>query len=279
MPEAEQLAEARTLLFVPGDRPERFAKAAASGADAIVIDLEDAVAPPDKDAALRNARAWLAEGHDAVIRLNPAESPWYRTEVAALCERPVAVVLPKAAGAEAVAGLVERLAAGSVVIPLIETAAGVLDARAVCSVPGVVRAAFGHVDLSAELGVPPETSATLAHARVAVVLAAAAAGCAPPLDGVTTALDAPDVLNADVRRAADLGFTGKLCVHPRQIAVVHQGFAPSADELAWAERVVAAAAGQGATAVDGQMIDRPVVDRARRLLGRRDKSTFRSSVD
>ncbi|MGW4488670.1 HpcH/HpaI aldolase/citrate lyase family protein [Amycolatopsis sp. NPDC004368] len=265
--DARVLAEARTLLFVPGDRPDRFAKAAASGADAIVIDLEDAVAPTAKTTALRNAVEWLGAGNDAVVRLNATGTPWHAEEIAALNEQPISVMLPKAADPDALAGVLAALAPGSVAVPLVETAAGVLGARAVAAVPGVVRLAFGHVDLSVELGVPPDGSPTLEQARVSLVLAAAAAGSAPPIDGVTTALDDPDVLAADVRRAKLLGFTGKLCVHPRQVPRVHEALAPTETELEWARTVVAAASG-GASAVDGQMVDHPVLLRAERLLNR-----------
>ncbi|WP_326835352.1 CoA ester lyase [Amycolatopsis rhabdoformis] len=268
--DAEVLAAARTLLFVPGDRPERFAKAAASGADAIVIDLEDAVGPGNKRQALRNARDWLAAGHEAVIRLNATGTPWHPDELAALADRPVAVLVPKSADPAALAGVLAALTPGSVAIPLVETAAGVLGAPAVAAVPGVVRLAFGHVDLSTELGVPPEGSPTLDQARSTLVLACAAAGIAPPLDGVTTALDDPAVLAADVARAQLLGLTGKLCVHPRQVPLVHEAFAPTEAELSWA-RSVTAAATDGASSVGGQLVDRPVLLRAERLLGQADR--------
>jgi citrate lyase subunit beta/citryl-CoA lyase len=252
------LTAARTLLFVPGDRPDRFAKAAAAGADGVVVDLEDAVAPADKDAARAHAVAWLAAGNEVVVRVNAVDTPWYEADVAALAGSPI--MLPKAERAADV----ERT--GPVVVPLVETAAGLAAAREVCAARGVVRVAFGSIDLAAQLGVDPGSHRALLHARSTLVLAAAAAGCAPPLDGVTTALDDPDVLRRDTEHAVELGFTGKLCVHPRQVGPVHAALRPSEEDIAWAHRVLAA--GESAVAVDGQLVDRPVLLRARRLLDR-----------
>jgi citrate lyase subunit beta / citryl-CoA lyase len=256
------MIDARTLLFVPADRPDRFAKAAASGADGVIVDLEDAVAPADKDAAREHARRWLAAGNTALVRVNAADTPWHAADVAALAGLATAFVLPKAERPEDV----ERLAGP--VIPLVETAAGVAAAREVCSVPGVVRPAFGSIDLAAELGVDPDSHTALLHARSALVLVAAAAGCVPPLDGVTTALDDQDALRRDTEHAVELGFTGKLCVHPRQVDPVHAALRPSDAELDWARRVLAAGSTGGAVAVDGRMVDRPVLLRVRRLLRR-----------
>ncbi|HEY7595837.1 MAG TPA: CoA ester lyase [Actinophytocola sp.] len=254
------LAEARTFLFVPGDRPDRFAKAAAAGADVVVVDLEDAVAPADKAAARAHAVAWLAAGNEAVVRVNAAGTPWHAEDVAALAGAPL--MLPKAEHAADV----ER--AGPVVVALVESAAGVAAAREVCGAAGVVRVAFGSIDLAAELGVDPASHTALLHARSALVLAAAAAGGPPPVDGVTTALDDPAAIRRDTAHAVELGFTGKLCVHPRQIEPVHAALRPSEEDIEWARRVLAASAAGSATAVDGRLVDRPVVLRARRLLSR-----------
>lgn len=255
------LTTARTLLFVPGDRPDRFAKAAASGADAVVVDLEDAVAPAAKDEARANAVSWLAAGNPAVVRVNAVGTPWHQADVAALAALAPAIMLPKAERAA-------DLALGPAVIPLVETAAGVVSAAALCAAPGVLRPAFGSIDLATQLGVDPDSHPALLHARSALVLAAALAGCAPPIDGVTTALDDPDAVRRDTAHAVELGFTGKLCVHPRQVARVHDALRPTEEELAWATRVLAGSADGSAVAVDGHLVDRPVVERAERLLAR-----------
>lgn len=256
-----ELATARTWLFVPGDRPDRFAKAASAGADVVIVDLEDAVAPEAKETAREHARRWLADGNAAVVRVNAVDTPWYEADVAALRELAAALMLPKVERAADV----ERT--GPVVVPLVETAAGIMAAGELCAAPGVPRAAFGSIDLAAQLGVDPNSRTALLHARSALVLAAAAAGCAPPVDGVTTALDDPDALTADTAHAVELGFTGKLCVHPRQLEPVHAALRPTDAELTWA-RTVLAAGSAGATAVDGHLVDRPVLLRAERLLAR-----------
>ncbi|WP_293018766.1 CoA ester lyase [Mycolicibacterium sp.] len=250
-------------MFVPGDRPERFAKAAGCGADGIVLDLEDAVEPARKPSARRNVADWLARGGVGMVRINGAETPWYTDDLAMIAEYGCPVMVPKA---EPEMLRAARLAAP--VIALIETAAGVLVAAEICAVETVVRAAFGSVDLAAELGVDPEAHEALRYARSAVVLGAAAAGQQAPLDGVTTDLQDENILKADVAQAVRLGFGGKLCIHPRQVAHVNEQFAPSAEEMDWAQRVVAVAADGGARVVGGKMVDKPVVDRARRILAR-----------
>lgn len=254
------IESARTLLFVPGNRPDRFAKAAAAGADGVVLDLEDAVAAEDKPAARDHVVAWLSEGNTAVVRVNAVGTPWHDDDVAAMRDRAPVVMLPKAERVSDLDGLPS-------VVALIETAAGVGAARELCGAANVVRAAFGSIDLAAELGVDPNSRTALLHARSALVLAAAAAGCASPIDGVTTALDDADAVRRDTEHALELGFTGKLCVHPRQIAAVHDALRPGEDELRWAREVLAASSG-AAVAVAGRMVDRPVLLRAERLLAR-----------
>ena len=139
--------------------------------------------------------------------------------------------------------------------------------------PAWIRLAFGNVDLAAALGVDPSSQTALWHARSHLVMACAANGVAGPVDGVTTALDDPDRLAEDVRHAVDLGFTAKLCIHPRQVAGVHAGLQPASADVDWAERVVAAAGG-GAVAVDGEMVDGPVILRARTILARAGSPSF-----
>ncbi|WP_367115217.1 CoA ester lyase [Actinophytocola sp.] len=226
-----------------------------------MIDLEDAVAPAAKDAARAHAVSWLTAGNSAVVRINAVGTPWHGADVAALAALAPAIMLPKAERAA-------DLALGPAVIPLVETAAGVTAAAELCAARGVVRPAFGSIDLAAQLGVDPSSHTALLHARSALALAAAAAGCAPPVDGVTAALDDPDALRRDTEHAVELGFTGKLCVHPRQIAPVHEALRPSEAELAWARRVLTAATDGSAIAVDGHLVDRPVLQRAERLLNR-----------
>lgn len=264
-------ATARTFLFVPGDRPDRFGRAAAAGADVVVLDLEDAVAADRKRQAREHIRAWLGQGNRAVVRINADGTPWHADDMAMIVgqsESLTAVMVPKAENPERLAALSLSLPAGTGIIPLIETAAGVLRAAAVCAAPGVLRPAFGSVDLAAQLGVDHRAHAALQHARSALVLAAAAAGCAAPVDGVTTGIADDASLSTDLAHAVALGFTGKLCIHPRQIAMANQCLTPSAEDLEWARRVLAAGQDGSARALDGQLVDRPVVLRAQAILAR-----------
>ncbi|EFG78490.1 HpcH/HpaI aldolase/citrate lyase family protein [Mycobacterium parascrofulaceum ATCC BAA-614] len=261
-----RLAGARSLLFVPGDRPERFEKALNSGADEIVLDLEDAVAPEAKAVARESVHRWLTKRAGAVVRINGADTDWYADDVAMLAEHACAVMVPKAHSADHMRSVAADLHADTCVIALVETAAGVLAAREISATDVVARAAFGSVDLGAELGVDPEDQESLRHARSALVLACAAAGRPAPVDGVTTALDDDRQLIEDADRAARMGFGGKLCIHPRQVESVNKRFTPSGDEVAWARAVLDVADGRGVAVVDGRMVDKPVVDRARRIV-------------
>lgn len=262
------VVNARTFLFVPGHRPDRFAKAAASGADLVVLDLEDAVAPDHKETARENVRAWLAAGHRAVVRVNAVGTPWHDDDLAVVASRTAALMLPKAESPAQIEAVARSLPTGTGIIPLVETARGVVQALAVCGGPAVVRPAFGSVDLAAQIGVDHRSAEALRHARSALVLAAAATGRGAPIDGVTTALDDEDVLRADLDHAVTLGFTAKLCIHPRQVRPANQVFTPSDQEIDWARQVLEVAGDGSVTVARGQMIDRPVVLRARAILAR-----------
>ncbi len=257
-----------TLLFVPGDRPERYAKAAASGADAIIIDLEDAVAPASKAEARAAlcATGALPEGINVHVRVNAAATPWHEEDLAAIAQIPViGIMLAKSESPEA-AERASRVAGGRPVIALLETALGLAMAREIAKAGPVQRLAFGSIDYCADIGAAHMREALLA-ARSEIVLASHLAGLLPPLDGVTPSLGDEALLEEDARYALNLGFGGKLCIHPRQIAAVKNGFAPTPEEIAWAERIVAVGE-HGAVSVDGAMVDAPVRARARQILQR-----------
>lgn len=264
----------RTYLFVPGDRPERFDKAAASGADAIVLDLEDAVAPAAKPAAREAVGAWLTRlpgdrRERAVVRINDAATPWFDDDVAMLAGCGAArVMLPKAESTETVARL-RRAARDIGVIALIESARGVVAVEAVAASPGIVRLAYGTLDFALDLDIPPEPPGLL-HAAGRIVLASRAAGLPAPVAGVTPELGDEAKLLADFAWARSLGFGAKLCIHPKQVAPLHAALRPGPGEVDWARRVIAAAdAAQGAAVqLDGRMIDKPVLQRARGVLAR-----------
>lgn len=273
----------RSLLFTPGDRPEMLRKAPGSGADVLVFDLEDAVVPDRKAAAREAVGAVLADpGFDpdaeVCLRVN-AVGIDADDDLAAVLGPDVrldSVMLPKveaAADVETLGRLLAERGAERPIIALVETAAGVLHAEAIAAAGPTDAVFFGAEDLAADIGATrtPE-GAEVAYARQHVVLAAAAAGI-DAIDTVFVDLDDLEGLREEARRAVRLGYDGKPAVHPDQVAVINEAFRPDADELAWAERVLAArdaadAAGRGVFTVDGRMIDRPLIRRAERLVDR-----------
>ncbi|GAA0385758.1 CoA ester lyase [Microbispora corallina] len=265
---------ARTLLFVPATRPDRFAKAAASGADAVILDLEDGVAPQDKTRARAAATAHVSV-HRALVRVNGIGTPWHEGDLSALAGAGglAGVVVPKTESADHVAAVAAVLGPRVPVFALLESARGVRDADLVAQAPGVARLLFGDLDFCLDTGIPRGDEQALLFARSKVVLAARAAGLPGPVDGVEPEIDDVAVTLAAARRAAALGFTGKLCVHPRQVGPVHSAFAPSDGELAWARRVLDMAEGTGGAAVrvDGEMVDTPRLELARRIVARAGK--------
>jgi len=273
-PLAPTLALARSFLFVPGNRPERFAKALASGADAVIIDLEDAV-PLDAKLAARDAllAAWpdfdAAQRARLLVRVNPAGAPWHEADLAAVAKLTGlgAVMLPKAETPQQIVHAAQT--SGLPVLPLIESAEGLGQMDSMARTPGVLRLVLGHIDLQADLGLscgPDE--AELAPVRLALVVASRRAGLPSPVDGVTTATTNAEVLARDAQRSRRFGMGAKLCIHPAQVDGVHQALAPTEAECDWARRVLAAevAAGGGAFSVDGKMVDPPVLLLARQIL-------------
>lgn len=256
-----------SLLFVPASRPERIPKALATGADAVIVDLEDAVAPGDKEAARAALAVALDPARPVLVRVNGADTEWFAADLDLLAHPGVAgTVLPKAEDPEYVT-VVVNASNGKPVLPLIESALGFERRAELALADGVERLVFGHIDFQADLGMRA-TEEELLPFRLALVLASRLADIARPIDGVTVAIDDEAQLRADTLRARRLGFGGKLCIHPRQVAVVSQCFAPTADEVAWAQRVVEAdiRSGGAAIAVDGKMVDKPVVLRAQAIL-------------
>ncbi|MCD2196071.1 CoA ester lyase [Actinomycetospora endophytica] len=267
---ADQLSAASTFLFVPAARPDRFDKAVASGADVVVLDLEDAVAPEGKVGAREQVASWLGSGGAGgpcvvAVRVNGVGTPWHDDDVATARTHGVPVMLPKAESAACPPGLA---AAGVPVVALIETAVGVQGAAEVARWPEVVRLAFGTVDFAAELGLDHSDRDALSYARSVLALASAAAGLVAPVDGVTVAVRDADRLTDDCRHALARGFTAKLCIHPSQVPAAAAALAPDAETVRWARAVVEAAAGGAVAVLDGALVDKPVVDRARSLLAR-----------
>jgi citrate lyase subunit beta/citryl-CoA lyase len=267
--------EPRTYLFVPGNRPERFAKALASGADSVVLDLEDAVAPAAKGEARDAIAQWHRQAVEAdrdriALRINDAQSNAFADDLRLLREAGISnVMLPKAESAAQVHAIRENVPEARV-LALIESACGVANVQQVAATDGVARLVFGTLDYALDLDLDiTDDSEPLVHAAGAIAIASRVAGLATPVAGVTPQLDDEQRLLADLTWSRRHGFGAKLCIHPRQIAPIHAALAPSAQSLQWARRVLAAeAASPGAAQLDGRMIDRPVVLQAQRTLQR-----------
>ncbi|WP_135364078.1 HpcH/HpaI aldolase/citrate lyase family protein [Halosimplex halophilum] len=275
----------RSVLFAPGDRPELMQKAPATGADAVVFDLEDAVAPDRKaeaGAAVQEVLADLGPGADpeVCVRVRPP-GRGAADDLDAILAGDAraaldALVLPKAESADDVTDLADLAAerdADPPVLALVETAAGVLHAEAVAAAEPTDALIFGAEDLAADIGATRTDEGTeVLHAREHVVLAAAAAGV-DAVDTVYTDFEDEAGLRADTEFALELGYDGKLAIHPSQVGPINETFTPDPERVEWAERVLAAKAdadteGRGVFAVDGEMVDAPLVAQAERVMER-----------
>ena len=270
-----------TALFVPGNRPDRFGKARGSGADFIIIDLEDAVDSDDKNAALAATVDYLAlvggqvgervgervgeqTAVPVLVRINSLDTARGRDDVAALHEHVGAlggIVVPKV---ESVSHLNE-LAIKLPQVPLVaivETAAGIVALPQLLSTTHISRLAFGAIDFALDVG--STAGAVLDAARSTIVMASRAAALPAPLDSPSTHILETETVAASAASAHAFGFGGMLAIHPAQLDPIRSGFLPTGAELAWARRALAV--GGNASQLDGQMVDRPVLERARRLL-------------
>jgi citrate lyase subunit beta/citryl-CoA lyase len=265
-------ALARTWLYVPATRPERFEKAAASGADRIIIDLEDAVAPDAKEEARsRLAAAALPSTVQVYVRVNGNDTRWFDEDVAAAARLPIAgVMLPKATAAEQVAALAVALPEQKTIVPLVETAAGLWNVLEVARAPRVERLAFGAVDFQLDVGMAGG-AVELAYARSRIAIASRVAGIGAPVDAISEAIDDAAQIEADAREGRRFGFGGKMCIHPRQVTAIHAAYRPSASEIAWARGLLEALAARsgddrGVFLYRGAMVDRPFIERARQIV-------------
>jgi citrate lyase subunit beta/citryl-CoA lyase len=257
------LFDQRALLFLPASNPRAIAKARGSDADLVILDLEDAVKPEDKEGAREAAVAAIAQDWPmpVAIRINGVGTPWHEADLAALASANCdLVVLPSVRSVDEVRGI--KL--GIPLAAMIECAAAVLDAPAIAHHCNAL--ILGTNDLAADLRLPTGDRAAMGYALQATLLAGRAAGI-PVFDGVFNAIDDAEGFAAEAAQSRALGFDGKTLIHPSQIALCHAAFAPSAAEVARAERLVAAATG-GAERFEGAMIETMHVDAARRLLSR-----------
>jgi citrate lyase subunit beta / citryl-CoA lyase len=265
---------ARSWLFTPGDRPDRFATARDSGADAMILDWEDAVAPAAKAKARTAVLDWLnggVSGPAVWVRINDRRSDFWNDDLTALASAPAhrlaGVVLPKTQSGRDVADTVARLGGDIAIMALIESALGVESATEIAGTPGVLALALGSADLRLDAGLGDDDTGWI-YPRSRLVFASRAAGLRAPIDGPEMRLDDVDAVRRSATRARALGFGAKLCLHPRQIAAVNEAFGYDDTQRSWAQRVVAAADSSAGAAVrvDGEMVDRPRLELARRIL-------------
>ena len=277
----DPLSRVRSALFTPGTEAARLRKAITTGADVCIFDLEDSVPLAHIGEAreiVREALEELAGRARIWLRVHPASSAEMAEDLRTIPLSTLeAVVLPKASHRDDVeacrrAMKQARLPAELPVVPLIESAAGVLACAAIAEVTGVALLAFGRFDLAADLGVDPEgNGAALAVARASVVLASTAERLGPPLDSPWLKIADLGGLRAAAERARADGFGGMLLIHPSHVTTVNEVFSPTADEIAWAQGIVGSSAeaesgGRGAYARDGEMVDEAIVKRARAIL-------------
>ncbi|MFN3675119.1 MAG: HpcH/HpaI aldolase/citrate lyase family protein [Sphingomonas pseudosanguinis] len=268
----------RSALFLPASNPRAIAKARQLDSDAVILDLEDAVAPEAKAAARDAAIAAVREGGFGrrllVVRSNGLDTPWAADDLAALAEvRPAAVLIPKVDDVATLAAARQALGPGVPLWAMIETCRGLLSLGALAGAAelGLTCLVAGTNDLAKEMRLPsPPAPEALRPLRVQIVVAARAAGLIA-LDGVCNAIDAAERLAEECAEGRRLGFDGKTLIHPSQIAAAHHGFGPSEAEIAWARKVVAAFAepahtGLGAIRLDGQMVERLHLADAERVL-------------
>lgn len=255
-------------LFVPADRPDRYNKALASSADCIIIDLEDAVPPDDKDRARMLLERTIAtmEGRlgKIVVRINACGSAWHAEDVDLLRRFQFAgIVIPKVESPASLDAIRTTVGQHVPLIALIESAAGVAAARDIAE--SSHQLAFGSIDFAADIGCAHSRDALL-YARSELVIASRKAGRPPPIDGVTTEIRDEAKIEDDARYASSLGYGGKLLIHPSQVSAARKGMAPTPEEISWAKRIVEASAGKGAILIDGSMVDAPVLARAQSIV-------------
>lgn len=283
----DSVRHACSFLFVPATQPERLPKALASGADLVIADWEDAVAPADKErarTALADALATLPAPQRArlLVRINSEATPWFAADLQALAQLTAqglaGAVVPKAERAQTLQAVAQAAGPQAALVPLVESVAGLAAAEALAAAPQVARLAFGHLDFQVDAGMAcADDEQELLPVRMALVLASRRAGLAAPIDGVTVDTRNPERMARDAERARRMGFGGKLCIHPAQVPVLHAAFDPDEDAVTHAQRVRQALeqAGGGVCVLDGRMVDAPVLAQAEQTLLRHARALQR----
>lgn len=283
----DSVRHACSFLFVPATQPERLPKALASGADLVIADWEDAVAPADKErarTALADALAALPAPQRArlLVRINSEATPWFAADLQALAQLTAqglaGAVVPKAERAQTLQAVAQAAGPQAALVPLVESVAGLAAADALAAAPQVARLAFGHLDFQVDAGMAcADDEQELLPVRMALVLASRRAGLAAPIDGVTVDTRNPERMGRDAERARRMGFGGKLCIHPAQVPVLHAAFDPDEAAVTHAQRVRQALeqAGGGVCVLDGRMVDAPVLAQAEQTLLRHARALQR----
>lgn len=283
----DSVRHACSFLFVPAIQPERLPKALASGADLVIADWEDAVAPADKErarTALADALAALPAPQRArlLVRINSEATPWFAADLQALAQLTAqglaGAVVPKAERAQTLQAVAQAAGPQAALVPLVESVAGLAAAEALAAAPQVARLAFGHLDFQVDAGMAcADDEQELLPVRMALVLASRRPGLAAPIDGVTVDTRNPERMGRDAERARRMGFGGKLCIHPAQVPVLHAAFDPDEAAVTHAQRVRQALeqAGGGVCVLDGRMVDAPVLAQAEQTLLRHARALQR----
>jgi citrate lyase subunit beta / citryl-CoA lyase len=256
----------RSYLFAPGHNEKLLGKVFDAGADAVILDLEDAV-PPEHKAAARRSVADALVRHPAWVRINAARTPLAEADLSAVAALAHGIRIPKVESVEDVRWVADRVP-GTPLICAIESAKGVANAIAIAAEPGVRYLALGGIDLQKDLGVA-SGDGPLQYVRSHLVVAARAAGIEPPIDSVYPHLQDTDGLRRQATVSRSLGFFGKSAIHPSQLPIIHAAFGPNDDELQWAREVIEAfdnANGAALRLPGGEFVDLPVAERARKIL-------------
>jgi len=258
----------RSYLFVPASRPERIEKAFNSGAGAVIVDLEDAVSPSDKESARDSLQKFLQPDRGVYVRINSVDTRWFEKDLK-LCQSAgiAGVFLPKAESAEVVQKVAKEIGSDKIIVPLIETARGIDSAREMAATGLIQRFGFGSIDFQVDLRIDGEGEELL-YFRSQIVLVSRLESLLPPVDGVTVVFDNEEIIRAEASRGRRIGFGGKLCIHPKQVPIINSCYRPSGDLIEWARRVIEATdkSNGAAVAVDGKMVDVPIILRAREIL-------------
>lgn len=259
---------ARSYLFVPANRTERYEKALSTQADAVIIDLEDAIPVELKDSARQALSHWLSEHPEQhiMIRINSSQTAWFSQDIQlAQYENVSAIVLPKAESVEDIQTILSVRHLD--IFPLIETPFGFAQVREIAKAPHVFALMFGSIDFQLEMNMQGSYFELLSF-RNELVLASKLAGIHAPVDGVTVDFKDQEFVRLETQQAKNLGFAGKLCIHPAQVNVVNETLSPTQTEIEWAKQVIdVVEQSQGqAVSLNGKMIDLPVILKAKKIL-------------